>query len=81
MLLPNTACTRSPATYAGAGVMGLPLRGVRVFKRFSWLGVDSDKIAFSRPAQPPVTPAVGRLSFIKTGCIDIIYTSRYTSSR
>jgi hypothetical protein len=68
---PNTACT--PAAYAGAepaqpptkcvGVMmvGLPLRGVRVFRQFAWLGVGSGKVALSRPAHQGVTPAVGTL--------------------
>jgi len=60
---PNTAFTRSPAKYAGAMVVGLPLRGVRVFKHFPWLGVGSVKVTFSRPAHQRVTPAVGRLSF------------------
>jgi hypothetical protein len=30
-------------------VVGLPLRGVRVFRRFSWLKVDPVKVALSRP--------------------------------
>ena len=46
---PNTACTRSPAKYAGAMVVGLPLRGVRVFRLFAWLEVDSVKTTLSRP--------------------------------
>jgi hypothetical protein len=33
---------------------------LRVFKHFSWLEVGSAKLAFSHPAQPPVTQAVGR---------------------
>jgi hypothetical protein len=33
---------------------------LRVFKHFAWLEVDSVKMAFSRPAHQPVTPAVGR---------------------
>jgi hypothetical protein len=56
----NTACTRSPANYAGAMVVGLPLRGVRVFKQLSWLEVGSVKVAFSRPAHQQVTHIVGR---------------------
>ena len=31
-------------------VVGLPLRGVRVFKQFVWLGVGSGKMASPRPA-------------------------------
>ena len=37
----NTTCTR---------LVGLPLRGVHVFRHFAWLGVVSAKIALSRPA-------------------------------
>jgi hypothetical protein len=33
---------------------------LRVFKHFAWLGVDSDKMAFSHPAHQPVTQAVGQ---------------------
>jgi len=33
---------------------------LRVFKQFAWLEVGSVKVALSRPAQPPVTPAVGQ---------------------
>jgi hypothetical protein len=43
-------------------LVGLPLRGVRVFKRFVWLGVGSVKAALSRPAHQRVTRTVGRLS-------------------
>jgi len=35
---------------------------LRVFRQFSWLEVGSGKMAFSQPAQPPVTQAVGQLS-------------------
>jgi hypothetical protein len=47
---PNTASTQSPATNAGAMVLGLPLRGVRVFKHFAWLEAGSVKATLSRPA-------------------------------
>ena len=43
----------------GTAVLG---DGVRVFKQFAWLEVDSDKIAFSRPTHQQVTPAVGQLN-------------------
>jgi len=33
---------------------------LRVFKQFARLGVGSGKMAFSRPAHPRVTQAVGR---------------------
>jgi len=59
----NTACTRSPAKYAGAMVVGLQLRCVRVFRHFVWLEVDSDKTALSRPAHQQVTQTVGKLPF------------------
>jgi hypothetical protein len=45
----NTACTRSPAKYALAMVVGLQLRCVRVFKRFAWHEAGSGKVALSRP--------------------------------
>jgi len=32
----------------------------RVFKQFAWLEAGSVKVAFSHPAQPPVTQTVGR---------------------
>jgi hypothetical protein len=35
---------------------------LRVFEHFSWLGVGSGKVELSRPAQPPVTLAVGRFA-------------------
>jgi len=44
-------------------VVGLPLRGVRVFKRFAWLEAGSGKVALSRPTHQRVTRAVGRLEF------------------
>ena len=45
---------REPRKNAGAGVVGLPLCGVRVFKQVSWLEVDSVKAVLPRPAhQPP----------------------------
>ena len=40
-------------------MVGLLLRSVRVFEQFSWLGIDSDKIALSRPAHQQVTQTVG----------------------
>src|SRR5215213_11640453 len=45
----NTACTRSPTKCVGAVVVGLLLRNVRVFRRFSWLEASSGKVALSRP--------------------------------
>ena len=33
---------------------------LRVFRQFAWLEVGSVKMAFSRPAHPQVTRAVGR---------------------
>ena len=54
--LPNIACTRTPANYAGAGGGSL-----RDFEQFSWLEVGSVKAAWSRPAHQRVTPTVGRL--------------------
>ena len=42
-------CTRSPAKCAGAMVVGLLLRSVRVFKQFAWLKVGYVKAALSRP--------------------------------
>jgi len=52
----NTACTRTPATNAGAGGGSL-----RVFWQFSLLEVGSIKVALSRPAHPRVTQTVRRL--------------------
>ncbi len=40
--------------------MGLPLRGVRVFKQVPWLKADSVKVASPRPAHQRVKQAVGR---------------------
>ena len=54
----NTACTRTPAKYAGAGVVGLLLRSVRIFKQYAWLKVGFGKMALSRPTHLPLTPAV-----------------------
>jgi len=60
---PNTAGTRSPARYAGTGVVGR--FAVRVFKQFAQLGVGSDRVALSRPTHqylaelPPVGTACG----------------------
>jgi len=34
---------------------------LRVFKHFAWLEAGSAKVALSRLAHQPVTPAVGRL--------------------
>jgi GNAT superfamily N-acetyltransferase len=47
--MPNQACTRTPAKYAGAMVVGLPLRGVRVFRQFSLLKAGSVKAALYCP--------------------------------
>jgi len=41
--------TRPPTNCAGVVMVGLPLRGVRVFRQFAWLQVGSVKIALSRP--------------------------------
>ena len=51
---PNTACT--PLRQAQGGLVGLPLRGVRVFKQFAWLEVGSVKVAFPRPTHHRVSP-------------------------
>jgi len=56
-MLPNTACTQSPAKYAGAMVVGR--FAVRVFKPFSWLEIGSGKVALPRPTYQRVTPTVG----------------------
>src|SRR5215217_5700376 len=48
--------TRTPANCAGTRG-GAP----RVFRQFTWLEVSSVKAVLSRPAQPPVTRAVGQL--------------------
>jgi hypothetical protein len=45
----------------GHGV-GLPLRGVRVFRQFYWLEVGAVKMALSHPTHQRVTRTVGRLS-------------------
>jgi len=50
------ANTRSPAKYAV--VVGLPLRGVRVFEQFAWVEVGSVKVVLSRPAHQRVTLTV-----------------------
>jgi hypothetical protein len=41
-------------------LVGLPLRGVRVFWQFARLGVVSAKMALSRPTHQRVTHTVGR---------------------
>jgi hypothetical protein len=47
---PNTACSVHPTLRQAQGpLVGLPLRGVRDFKRFLWLEIDSVKMALSRP--------------------------------
>src|SRR5574341_499472 len=61
--LPNTACTRTPATPAPSsrgrvrrgrgGGTAARRDGVRVFRQFSWLEVGSGKGAFSRPTHQP----------------------------
>ena len=51
-LTQRAACTR---------LVGLPLRGVRVFRQVLWLEVGSGKTALSRPAQQRVTHTVGLL--------------------
>ncbi len=53
-----------PRASAGAIVVGLPLRGVRVFKQFVWLEVGSGKMALSRPAHQRVTQTVSLISRI-----------------
>jgi len=52
---PNTACTRPPHEHRGRDGGSL-----RVFKRFSWLEVDSVKLALSRPTHQRVTHTVRR---------------------
>jgi hypothetical protein len=42
-------------------VVGLPLRGVRVFKPFAWLDAGSRKVALSHPTHQRVSQAVGWL--------------------
>ena len=47
----------TPPKNGGTGVVGLPHRGVRVFRQFVWLEVGSVKVALSRithqyPAEP-----------------------------
>ena len=51
-LTPNTAGTSLRHALSGSqgGLVGLPLRGVRVFKRFAQLQVGSAKMASSSPA-------------------------------
>jgi len=41
-------------------MVGLPLRGVRVFEQFLWPKAGSGKAALSRPTHQQVTRAVGR---------------------
>ena len=48
-----------PCTSTRAIVVGLPLRGVRVFRQFAWLEVDSGKVALPRLAHQRVTHTVG----------------------
>ena len=55
----NNACTRSPATNAGATLAPHASAGVvverfavRVFEQFAWLEADSVKLALSRPTPP-----------------------------
>jgi len=47
-----------PRTSTGIVMVGLLLRSVRVFRRFSWLEVGSVKVALSRPTHQRVTRAV-----------------------
>ena len=56
----NTACT--PLRQAQGGLVGLPLRGVRVFEQFAWLEAGSGKAVSPRPAHQRVTLAVRRLA-------------------
>jgi len=41
-------------------MVGLPHRGVRVFKQFAWLEVGSVKVALSHPTHQNVTHTVGQ---------------------
>jgi len=43
----RAACTRSPAKYAGAMVVGR--YAVRIFEQFAWLEASSVKVALRRP--------------------------------
>jgi hypothetical protein len=52
-----TMCSPDPWESIRAIVVGLPLRGVRVFEQFVWLEVGSGKMALSRPAHQRVTPS------------------------
>ena len=69
LALPQGKCNApDPRKSTGAGVVGLQLRCVGVFRHFARLEVVSDKMALSRPAdQYPaesmrgITPAVGWL--------------------
>ena len=62
--LPSFHGAPDPCKSTRVMMVGLPLRGVRVFKHFAWLGVDSGKMALSRPAHQRVTRAVRR--FLQT---------------
>jgi hypothetical protein len=44
----GAGATLAPPASAGV-VVGLPLRGVRVFRQFAWLKTGSGKAAFPRP--------------------------------
>ena len=48
-----------PCTSTRAIVVGLPLRGVRVFEQFAWLEVGSVKMALSRLAHQYPAEACG----------------------
>jgi hypothetical protein len=41
--------------------VGLPLRGVRVFRHFAWLEVGSGKTALSHPSRQQVTQTISPL--------------------
>jgi len=43
-------------------LVGLPLRGVRVFEQFAWLGVGSGKMALFRPAHQHSAGATRRVT-------------------
>ena len=45
----RTSTETTLAPHASAGVVGLLLRSVRVFRQFLWLGVGSGKVALPRP--------------------------------
>ena len=63
-MLPNTASRKyTGIMHPNPGKERRGWRGgnLRVFKKFTWLEVDSDKTALPRPAHQRVTPTVKRL--------------------